>query len=248
MRTVLLLFLMPHRPQGWPCSGSAHWPADTSPPSVSTEPRATHLAQRPARRHVGDVPVPPRVLLVRRVRVRGGRGGSHPLDRPTGGAARLPGGGDQRVGADVVGLGEAVACGLDEDIKWGKPCFMFEGANVAIAAKTAEPKGTFDTLPWGNGFAFIVQKHDATRLHYDLRLEMDGTLKSWAVTRGPSYDPAEKRLAVETSNHAFAYVFEGSGTFRDASAPRAVPRSSVTAWRTSARTSTGPSPEPNRTA
>ncbi len=53
-------------------------------------------------------------------------------------------------------------------------------------AKTAEPAGT---LAPGNGNSFIVQKHDATRLHWDFRLEADGVLKSWAVTRGPSLDP-----------------------------------------------------------
>ncbi len=77
--------------------------------------------------------------------------------------------------------------------------------------KTAEPKGKVDTLPWGGGFAFMVQKHDATRLHYDLRLEMDGTLKSWAVTRGPSLNPDDKRLAVRTEDHPLSYAtFEGT--------------------------------------
>jgi bifunctional non-homologous end joining protein LigD len=77
--------------------------------------------------------------------------------------------------------------------------------------KTAEPAGTFETLPWGGGHAFIVQKHDATRLHYDFRLEMEGTLKSWAVTRGPSLDPADKRLSVRTEDHPLSYAtFEGT--------------------------------------
>ena len=61
-------------------------------------------------------------------------------------------------------------------------------------AKTAEPAGK--RAP-GDSHSFMVQKHDATRLHYDFRLELDGVLKSWAVAKGPSFVPAERRLAVE---------------------------------------------------
>ncbi|WP_109808327.1 DNA ligase D [Sphingosinithalassobacter portus] len=75
-------------------------------------------------------------------------------------------------------------------------------------SKTAEPKGAIGE---SGGNRFIVQKHDATRLHWDFRLEIDGVLKSWAVTRGPSLDPAEKRLAVRTEDHPLSYAdFEGT--------------------------------------
>ena len=75
-------------------------------------------------------------------------------------------------------------------------------------AKTPEPSGEARGSTSGN--LFIVQKHDATRLHWDLRLEVDGVLKSWAVTKGPSPDPEIKRLAVRTEDHPVSYAeFEG---------------------------------------
>lgn len=72
---------------------------------------------------------------------------------------------------------------------------------------TPEPSGDEAAEP---GWRYAIQKHDATRLHYDLRLELDGVLLSWAVTRGPSRDTAEKRLAVRTEDHPVDYAaFEG---------------------------------------
>jgi len=76
--------------------------------------------------------------------------------------------------------------------------------------KTAEPSGELQVAP-SERRRFVIQKHDAARLHYDLRLEFDGVFKSWAVTRGPSLDPHDKRLAVEVEDHPLDYGdFEGT--------------------------------------
>src|SRR6201996_5307582 len=76
--------------------------------------------------------------------------------------------------------------------------------------KTPEPEPS-EVAPKHEQLSYLIQKHEATRLHYDFRLELDGVLLSWAVTKGPSLNPKDKRLAVRTEDHPLSYgSFEGT--------------------------------------
>jgi bifunctional non-homologous end joining protein LigD len=90
-------------------------------------------------------------------------------------------------------------------------------------AVTGEPRG--EHAPSAGALSFVVQKHQASRLHYDFRLELDGVLVSWAVPRGPSYDPADKRMAIHVEDHPLSY-----GSFEGTIPPRQYGAGTVIVW------------------
>src|ERR1700693_382155 len=140
------------------------------------------------------------------------------LDAPESKRAKMPKLAQESRGHSRVSIGRLCIAGTRWDTsrangtKSGKlalmPRSLAEYQRKRDFSKTPEPKGSPE--PAGQN-RFVVQKHWATRLHYDFRLEMDGVLVSWAIPKGPTLNPAEKRLAAHVEDHPVSYYdFEGT--------------------------------------
>ncbi|MGA7214831.1 MAG: non-homologous end-joining DNA ligase [Terrimicrobiaceae bacterium] len=107
-----------------------------------------------------------------------------------------------------MAAGVVIRAGQSEQPMHHVPMSLKDYARKRDFTKTKEPKAEESAM---SGHRFVVQKHDATRLHYDFRLELGGALKSWAVPKGIPFEKGEKRLAVEVEDHPVSYIdFEGS--------------------------------------
>jgi len=104
-----------------------------------------------------------------------------------------------------------MATGKQKPRKRAKTAPLAEYKRKRDFEKTAEPEGKPVAKRSRRALRFVIQKHAASRLHFDFRLELDGVMKSWAVPKGPSYDPSVKRLAMEVEDHPIEYnTFEGT--------------------------------------
>ena len=104
-----------------------------------------------------------------------------------------------------------MATGKKKSTRRAKTAPLAEYKRKRDFAKTAEPEGKAVAKRSRRALRFVIQKHAASRLHFDFRLELDGVMKSWAVPKGPSYDPSVKRLAMEVEDHPIEYnTFEGT--------------------------------------